>query len=154
MIRSRLILGLAVPLVLLSGHASARPKKKPPATPPAEAPVQTAPVPAPPPAPAVPSLATLISASDDDVKTKLGVPDIARREGASAMWTYAWPDCALMVFFRSPDGRTLRVSGASAGPRRRGQQAPTVDACIAGNRERAVQPDDGGAIDALLAAPG
>ena len=87
------------------------------------------------------------------MKARLGVPDIARREGASAMWTYAWPDCALLVYFKSPDGRTLRVSGASAGPRNRGQTTLSVDACIAQNHGRP-REKDAEAIDALLASPG
>lgn len=149
--RAAPILSLAATLALAAGDAAARPKPKP-APPPAPAPVVQA-VPAPPPRPLTPTLATLISASEDDVKARLGVPDIARREGTSALWTYAWPDCALMVFFRSPDGRTLRVSGATAGPRRRGQAAPTVDACLAQSRERAPAKDQD-AIDALLAPPG
>ena len=73
---------------------------------------------------------------------------------ASALWTYAWSDCALLVYFKSPDGRTLRVSGASAGPRRRGQATPTVDACIAQNHDKPRDAKASEAIDALLANPG
>jgi hypothetical protein len=151
MARTPIVLTVIAALALTAGEASARPKKKKTPEPaPATAPLT---VPAPPPPPAIPSLASLVSASEDQVKAKLGVPDIARREGASAMWTYAWPDCALLVYFKSPDGRTLRVSGASAGPRKRGQPVLSVDACIAQNHGR---PRGEGAesIDALLAAPG
>jgi hypothetical protein len=153
MTRAAIILGLAAALVLTASQADARPrKKKGKEVEPAPAPLA---VPAPPAPPAVPTLASLISASDADVKSKLGVPDVSRREGASAMWTYAWPDCALLVYFKSPDGRTLRVSGASAGPRRRGQTAPSVDACIAQNHTRASDTGKGSdAIDALLSSPG
>jgi hypothetical protein len=142
-------LALAVP----ASSAFARPRAKPKSAEPP--PVAAAPVrPAPPPPPAHPTLATLVSASDEEVKSKLGTPDIARKEGASAMWTYSWRDCALLVFFKSPDGRTLRVSGASAGPRRRGQATPTVDACLAQHHASGDTKKDEGAIDALLAQPG
>ena len=138
----------AAAVTMAAGTAAARPKKKPEPAP-APAPVIAAPAPA----PLVPTLSTLMAKSEEEVKTSLGVPDIARKEGASAMWTYAWRDCALMVFFKSPDGRTLRVSGATAGPRRRNQAAPSVDACLAQNQGRPTQRDDAGAIDALLASP-
>jgi hypothetical protein len=146
--RTPLLLGLAAVIALTAGGADARPKKKKPESAPPP-PVIAAPAPA----PAAPTLATLISASDEEVKTRLGVPDIARTEAGSAMWTYAWPDCALMVFFKSADGRDLRVSGATAGPRRRNQATPSVDACLAQNQGHPTQRDDAGAIDALLAAP-
>ena len=149
--RTLITLGLTAVVALAATSADARPRKKKPAPPaPAAAPAPL-PVPA---APLIPSLATLVSNSEDDVKAKLGVPDIARREGASALWTYAWPDCALLVYFKSPDGRTLRVSGASAGPRRRGQATPTVDACIAQNHDKPRDAKGSEAIDALLANPG
>jgi hypothetical protein len=148
--RTPILLGLVVALAVAAA-AEARPKKKPAPAPPPPAAVVAAPAPAP--APAAPTLASLMSASDDDVKARLGVPDIAREEGASAMWTYAWPDCALMVFFKSSDGRNLHVSGATAGPRRRNQTAPTVDACLAHYHGHPPHRDDAGAIDALLAPP-
>jgi hypothetical protein len=153
MLRATLILTLAGALALGAGASVAKPKKPktPPAT--AAAPASAAPSkPVEPPKPVVPTLASLIATSDADVKVKLGVPDITHREEKSAMWTYAWPDCALMVFFKSEDGRVFRVSGAAAGPRRRAQQPPTVDACLAENHDKPPKQDEG-AIDALLAAP-
>jgi hypothetical protein len=147
--RTPLLLGLVAALAMTAAAAEARPKKKPAPAPPPPPPVVAAPAPA----PAAPTLATLMSASDEEVKARLGVPDIAREEGVSAMWTYAWPDCALMVFFKSPDGRNLRVSGATAGPRRRNQAPPTVDGCLARYHGHPPHRDDAGAIDALLAQP-
>jgi len=73
----------------------------------------------------------LAALSEAQARARLGAPDIARSEGSGAMWTYRLPDCALFVFFRSAAGQPLRVSGASAGPRRRGQAPPSVEACIA-----------------------
>ena len=73
----------------------------------------------------------LAALSETQARARLGAPDIARSEGAGAMWTYRLPDCALFVFFRSSAGQPLRVSGASAGPRTRGQTPLSVEACIA-----------------------
>ena len=73
----------------------------------------------------------LAALSEAQARARLGAPDIARSEGFGAMWTYRLPDCALFVFFRSAAGQPLRVSGASAGPRRRGQTPPSVETCIA-----------------------
>ena len=66
-----------------------------------------------------------------EVRTRLGEPAIANGEGAGALWTYRLPDCALLVFFEDK-GRGLKVSGAEAGPKRRGEPKPALDACLAG----------------------
>ena len=73
----------------------------------------------------------LLGVSDADARTRLGPPDLARAEGAGAMWTYRLPDCALFVFLRADPGQPLRVSGAASGPRRRGQSPPPVNQCLA-----------------------
>lgn len=73
----------------------------------------------------------LLAASEIEVKTRLGAPDIARTEGSGAMWTYRLPDCALFVFFKGPQGQPLKMSGATAGPRVRGRSPPPVNDCVA-----------------------
>ncbi|HEX8232436.1 MAG TPA: hypothetical protein VF559_03690 [Caulobacteraceae bacterium] len=97
-----------------------------------------------------PTLASLTGADEGVVKGALGVPDIARAEGQGALWTYRFPGCALLVFFRQ-SGRALRVSGASASDRRTGT-AVEVNACLAQGAAAAQGRDTGQtAIDALLA---
>ncbi len=66
-----------------------------------------------------------------EVRTRLGEPAIANGEGAGALWTYRLPDCALLVFFEDK-GRGLKVAGAEAGPKRRGDPKPALEACLAG----------------------
>jgi hypothetical protein len=73
----------------------------------------------------------LLGSSEAGVRTRLGEPDVARREDQGAMWTYRRPDCALYVYFRAAGREGLRVVGASTGPRRRGEPAPGVEACLA-----------------------
>jgi hypothetical protein len=77
----------------------------------------------------------LMQAETSEVRTRLGAPDVARGEGAGAMWTYRLPDCALFVFFKAPKhapaDAPARVSGAASGPRVRGQRPLPVNDCIA-----------------------
>lgn len=77
----------------------------------------------------------LMAADQGEVRTRIGAPDVARSEGAGAMWTYRLPDCALFVFFRgskhAPADTPARVSGAASGPRVRGQRPLPVNDCIA-----------------------
>lgn len=73
----------------------------------------------------------LLAADEMEVRSRLGAPDVARAEGAGAMWTYRLPDCALFVFFKSPQGQPLKVSGAASGPRVRGRTPPPVNECVA-----------------------
>ncbi len=120
MIRLTLLLAL-VPVVAVA--ADRPPRAKPPA------PVVAAP--AEPVAPPPVTAATLLTASEADVRAKLGEPQIARRETGGAMWTYREEACALFVFFKLQGREGLRVSGAAAGPRRRGEAAVETDACIA-----------------------
>ena len=73
----------------------------------------------------------LLGLDQDHARARLGPPDLAQAEGTGAMWTFRQRICALFVFFRSDAGQPLKVSGAAAGQRRRGQQVPTLEACIA-----------------------
>ena len=120
-------------VLLAAGAATAKdkpPKGPPPAAPPAH-PARPAAA-APPPQP----LQLLLNATEAEARTRLGPPDLSRDEGAGALWTYRLPDCALLVFFRGPEAGPLRVFGANASPRRRGEDAPTVNACIAAAMDR------------------
>ena len=83
----------------------------------------------------------LLAVGEAEARTRLGPPDLARVEGSGAMWTYRLPDCALFVFLRAADGQPLKVSGAAAGPRRRGQSPPPVNQCLAEALDR--QPGPG-----------
>lgn len=79
---------------------------------------------------ATPPSAALVGSAETDVRARLGEPDVARREAQGAMWTYRRPDCSVFVFFQQrTDG--LRVSSLSAGPRREGAPAPSLDSCLA-----------------------
>jgi len=138
-----------------AGAAEARPKPQPKAEAPSILqPAGPAPQPAEPPRPKPPSLAELSAASEAQVRARLGAPDVARNEGAGAFWTYRLKSCALFVFFHTEDGHGLRVSGAQAGPRRRGQPAPSVEACLKqfGEPRDVAAADD--PIQAILDAPG
>jgi hypothetical protein len=77
------------------------------------------------------STAALMGKSEADVRARLGTPEIARREAGGAMWTYREETCALFVFFKAQGREGMRVSGAAAGPRKRGQPTLDTDACIA-----------------------
>jgi hypothetical protein len=104
----------------------------PPSAPGSYAPVTPPPVVAAtlPPRPTLPPN-SLLNQSEAQVRARLGQPQIARREAGGAMWTYAGEACALMVFFQVQGREGLRVTGAQAGPRQRGQRAPETEACIA-----------------------
>ena len=77
-----------------------------------------------------PTVPLLIGAGEAEARIRLGQPDIARREARGAVWTYTRPGCALFLYLRA-DAADLRVVGAAAGPRRRGEAAPATDACLA-----------------------
>lgn len=77
-----------------------------------------------------PTVPLLIGAGEAEARIRLGAPDIARREARGAVWTYTRPGCALFLYLRL-DAGALRVVGAGVGPRRRGEAAPAVDACLA-----------------------
>lgn len=72
----------------------------------------------------------LAGLNEAEVRGKLGEPALARAEGAGAFWTYRLPRCALFVYFTDA-GQGLRVTGAASGPRRHGDAAPAIDACLA-----------------------
>jgi len=74
-------------------------------------------------------LTGLLNAGPERVKARLGDPAIARAEGKGAFWTYRAPRCALYIFFKDQGG--LKVSGAAAGPRKRGVPYPDLDVCLA-----------------------
>ena len=78
-----------------------------------------------------PRVGALLGASEGDVRAALGEPAVARREDGGAMWTYRLPSCALFVFFRASGREGLRVVGATSGPRRRGDAAPSAEVCLA-----------------------
>jgi hypothetical protein len=75
-------------------------------------------------------LGPLFHASTGAVRERLGDPDVSRAEGKGAFWTYRLPNCALFVFFHE-SSRGLRVTGASTGPRKRGEPPMTVQQCLA-----------------------
>ncbi|MEW6596611.1 MAG: hypothetical protein AB1429_03840 [Pseudomonadota bacterium] len=80
--------------------------------------------------------------SPDQVRAKLGAPDIEHAEGQGALWTYRLEHCALLVAFKTgPKG--LRVIDAFAGVRKRGETPLTLNACVAEGeqRRRAVETD-------------
>jgi hypothetical protein len=80
--------------------------------------------------PAPHGLAGLLHARPEQVTARLGEPAIARAEGKGAFWTYRAPRCALYIFFKDEDGG-LKVSGAAAGPRKRGVAFADLDTCLA-----------------------
>ena len=73
----------------------------------------------------------LLGLDEAGARARLGAPDIARAEGAGALWTYRLTDCALFVFFKKAEGQPMKVSGAASGPRERGRAPLPVEACIA-----------------------
>ena len=83
--------------------------------------------------PAAPAAAAppLQAQTPAQVRARLGEPAVASGEGKGAMWTYRRVGCALMVFFKD-EGRGLRVTSLTAAPRRRGEAAPELDACLKG----------------------
>jgi hypothetical protein len=135
-------------------EAKARPKKAQPVLvqpPPWPAPVViAAPAPLPPP----PTLRELTSAGETQVRDRLGAPDVARHEDAGAFWTYRYKTCALFIYFRAEDGQPLKVTGASTGPRRRGQAVLPVDACLTQFRDHDTVTDAADPIQAILDQPG
>ena len=79
----------------------------------------------------------LVGDSEAEVRALLGEPHVAWREDKAAMWTYRGGACALYVYFRAAGREGMRVTGASAGPRRRGEPAPGLEACLADARAQA-----------------
>jgi len=82
-----------------------------------------------------PTPAPLVGLTVKEVRARLGEPDVANGDGAGALWTYRLPECAVLVFFEDK-GRGLKVAGAEASPRRRGEAAPALETCLAGTETR------------------
>jgi hypothetical protein len=76
------------------------------------------------------SVAKLTGLRAEVAEVALGTPDISRREARGALWTYRKSGCVLFVYL-ADKGDGLKVTGISAGPRRTGEAAPAVDACLA-----------------------
>lgn len=90
-------------------------------------------------APNSPSLAAQLFASagrsdapgQRDVERALGAPDISRREGAGAAWTYRLESCALLLLFSADARNEMRLAEVNASARRPGEAAPSVEQCAA-----------------------
>ncbi len=84
----------------------------------------------------------LLSATEAEVASRIGAPDVRRADGLGAMWTYRLPDCALFVFFKKTQADPLKFYGATSGPRVRGRKPPPVNECLseAFNRRQAEGP--------------
>jgi hypothetical protein len=76
------------------------------------------------------SVAKLTGLKAEVAEIALGTPDVARREARGALWTYRKSGCVLFVYL-ADKGDGLKVTGLSTGPRRAGEAAPSVDACLA-----------------------
>ena len=61
-----------------------------------------------------------------------GPPDVERRDGAGALLVWTLPSCALTLGFANDRLRTVEP-----GPRRTGEMAPTLQACVTEARARA-----------------
>ena len=77
----------------------------------------------------------MLGATTAQIRSRLGAPDVAHAEGRGAFWTYRLPDCALFVFFQD-EGKGLKVSGLSSGPRKRGQAAAPTEDCLTAAEDR------------------
>jgi len=75
--------------------------------------------------------AALVGSDEARLREALGQPAASRNEGQGALWTYRFKSCALHVFLTRDQAGLLRVKGGSAGPLKRGGQAPALDACVA-----------------------
>ena len=77
-----------------------------------------------------PTQASLVGLDEPAARTRLGEPDVARREAGGALWTYRKSDCVLFVYLVERPGEGLRITGAASGPRKAGETAPPVDVCL------------------------
>ena len=75
------------------------------------------------------SVAKLTGLKAEVAEVALGTPDVARREARGALWTYRRSGCVLFVYL-ADKGDGLKVTGLSAGARRAGEAAPSVDVCL------------------------
>lgn len=69
------------------------------------------------------------AASQREVERVLGAPDIARREGAGAAWTYRLENCALLLLFSADTRNEMRLSEVHPSARRSGAAAPSLEQC-------------------------
>lgn len=66
-----------------------------------------------------------------DVERLFGEADVTRRDGAGALLTYRYEQCALMLLFAADGANAMRLAEAHASPRRAGGPAPTTAQCTA-----------------------
>lgn len=66
-----------------------------------------------------------------EVERLLGAPDIARQDGAGAVLTYRYQQCALLLLFTADAQNALRLAQAHPGPRVTGAPAPSLAQCAA-----------------------
>lgn len=69
--------------------------------------------------------------SEREVLRFFGGPDLQRRDGVGAAYTYRLETCALLLLF-SPDARSeMRLAEAHISPRSPGSAQPSHDQCAA-----------------------
>lgn len=79
----------------------------------------------------------LASAGRDNAPTQaeiervFGRPDIARQDGAGAVLTYRFENCALLLLFRADGRNAMRLNEAHPSARRSGEAAPSLEQCAA-----------------------
>lgn len=129
-LRMRFVLPIACALAAIAGQATAASKFAPDRAGPAVRPAQTLRADAP-----AETQVGMLGASTGQIRAKLGAPDVAHNEGRGAFWTYRLPECALFVFFQD-EGKGLKVSGLSSGPRRRGQAQASTEDCLTAAESR------------------
>jgi len=71
------------------------------------------------------------AASQRDVERVFGAPDISRREGAGAAWTYRLESCALLLLFAADGRNEMRLAEVNASARRAGAATPSIEQCAA-----------------------
>lgn len=89
--------------------------------------------------PSYPSLAAQLFASagradapsEREVQRALGAPDITRREGAGAAWTYRLDSCALLLLFTADARGEMRLAEVHPNARTAGGAAPSMEQCAA-----------------------
>jgi hypothetical protein len=69
--------------------------------------------------------------SQTEVERILGAPDILRQDGAGAVLTYRYDQCALLLLFTADARNEMRLAEAHPGPRRSGADAPSLAQCSA-----------------------
>lgn len=71
------------------------------------------------------------AANQNEVERVLGAPDISRREGAGAAWTYRLENCALLLLFAADTRNEMRLTEVHPSARRSGAAAPSLEQCAA-----------------------